>query len=110
GAEPHTTRIFEATHSSSSSNNSVRMAQFQKGDMSPELKPDVLALINEICAEYKDDDGIASNLKKRLDSKFTPTWQVTVGRNYASYVTHEKSTFGYFQNGPFAILVYKAGL
>uniref|UniRef100_A0A1I8FDC9 H15 domain-containing protein n=1 Tax=Macrostomum lignano TaxID=282301 RepID=A0A1I8FDC9_9PLAT len=57
------------------------MAQFQKGDMSPELKPDVLALINEICAEYKDDDGIASNLKKRLDSKFTPP---------GSYVTHEK--------------------
>uniref|UniRef100_A0A1I8G6H5 Dynein light chain n=1 Tax=Macrostomum lignano TaxID=282301 RepID=A0A1I8G6H5_9PLAT len=83
---------------------------WQKGDMSDELRQAVVEIVNEICSESKDDDSIASNLKKKLDAQLSPTWQVTVGRNFASHVTHEKGTFGYYQYGPYAILMYKAGL
>ncbi|PAA81955.1 hypothetical protein BOX15_Mlig029553g1, partial [Macrostomum lignano] len=56
---------------------------WQKGDMSDELRQAVVEIVNEICSESKDDDSIASNLKKKLDAQLSPTWQVTVGRNFA---------------------------
>lgn len=50
---------------------------------------------------------IAGSIKKQLDVKYGNTWHVVVGKNFGSYVTHEKGHFMYYYVGPLAFLVFK---
>jgi dynein light chain LC8-type len=39
---------------------------------------------------------IAGIIKKELDQKFGEGWYVIVGKNFGTYVTHEKGSFMHF--------------
>ncbi len=43
------------------------------------------------------EECIVTNIKEKFDTKYNPSWHVTIGRNYGSYVTHEY--FIYFKLG-----------
>ncbi|KFZ56511.1 Dynein light chain 1, cytoplasmic, partial [Antrostomus carolinensis] len=40
--------------------------------------------------KYNIEEDIAPYIKKERDKKYKPTWHCIVGRNFGSYVTHEK--------------------
>jgi len=52
---------------------------------------------------------VAGHLKKWLDDTYEPYWHVIFGRNFGTYVVHEKSRFLYFYIEKDAFLMYKAG-
>ena len=52
---------------------------------------------------------IAKGLKKEFDTKFHPTWQCIVGKNFGSDVGFEEKHMIYFYLGSTAILLWKAG-
>lgn len=83
--------------------------------MSPPDMPDymldyVIARAKELLesASGSDSQAIATDLKRELDQKWQPCWHVTVGKNFASYVVHQKRRFVYFVIGKTAFLIYKA--
>lgn len=57
--------------------------------------------------EFTLEREVAASLKHQLDAKYGNTWHVIVGKNFGSYVTHEKGHFIYFYIGPLAFLVFK---
>lgn len=86
-----------------------RMVTIKNKDMSDDMAEDALALSKEAVAKYAMEKDIAKHLKSTFDTRYGPTWQCIVGRNYGSYVTHETQNFIYFYIDKLAILLYKMG-
>ena len=77
-------------------------------DISDELKQKIfeisLAAVNN---NNQLEREMAQEIKRALDTQVGPTWHVVVGKNFGSYVTHEKGYFVYFYIGQLALLVFK---
>lgn len=71
------------------------------------MKDDIFAISLEATNKFELERDIAGSIKKQLDLKYDTTWHVIVGKNFGSYVTHEKGHFVYFYIGPLAYLVFK---
>mmetsp|Transcript_98459 Transcript_98459/g.175378 ORF Transcript_98459/g.175378 Transcript_98459/m.175378 type:complete len:92 (+) Transcript_98459:86-361(+) len=56
---------------------------------------------------YNLEKDIASHLKQCFEQEYTPTWHCMVGRNFSSFVTHEKSCYCYFYIGQMGVLLFK---
>ncbi|GIX66161.1 dynein light chain 1, putative [Babesia caballi] len=78
-------------------------------DMDEPTQKFALELAAEAIEKFKIEKEIASHIKKEFDKRFEPTWHCVVGRNFGSYVTHEKNCFIYFYIGNVAILLFKNG-
>ncbi|CAI4038281.1 SMKI04G6225 [Saccharomyces mikatae IFO 1815] len=89
----------------SGENNSTPIVK--ASDMTDELKEDILTISKDALDKYQLERDIAEKIKKPLDVKYGNTWHVIVGKNFGSYVTHEKGHFIYFYIGPLAFLVFK---
>ena len=57
----------------------------------------------------QDYEALAKNLKKDFDTKFHPTWQCIVGKNFGSDIGFYEKHMIYFYVGATAILLWKAG-
>ncbi|KEP64937.1 UNVERIFIED_CONTAM: dynein light chain type 1, putative [Hammondia hammondi] len=65
----------------------------------------------QLMDEFNPDKNalqIAETLKKELDAKWGLFWHVTVGKNFGSYVVHQKRRFVYFTIAQVSFLIYKA--
>ncbi|KAK2197211.1 bifunctional Dynein light chain [Babesia duncani] len=78
-------------------------------DMDDATREFAIELTNEALEKFKVEKDIAAYIKKEFDRRFEPTWHCIVGRNFGSYVTHEKGCFIYFYIGSTAILLFKNG-
>lgn len=67
----------------------------------------MFALSSEAIEKCHLERDIAAFIKKQMDVKHGKTWHVIVGKNFGSYVTHEKGHFIYYYVGPLAFLVFK---
>lgn len=76
-------------------------------NQSDELKTEIFDISLKALEEFKLEREIAGVIKKHLDIKHGSTWHVIVGKNFGSYVTHEKGHFMYYYIGPLAFLVFK---
>ncbi|CCE62874.1 hypothetical protein TPHA_0D02370 [Tetrapisispora phaffii CBS 4417] len=76
-------------------------------DINDDMKDEIFKISTEAFNEFKVERDIAGSIKKQLDTKFGNTWHVIVGKNFGSYVTHEKGHFIYFYIGSTALLVFK---
>ncbi|CCD26336.1 dynein light chain NDAI_0H01620 [Naumovozyma dairenensis CBS 421] len=76
-------------------------------DISDELKDEILNISQDAIENNELERDIASSIKKQLDTRYGTTWNVIVGKNFGSYVTHEKGHFLYFYIGPLAFLIFK---
>ena len=54
-------------------------------------------------------EAMAKSLKREFDSKFHPTWQCVVGKNFGSDIGYFDKHMIYFYIGNIAILLWKAG-
>ncbi|KAJ2740394.1 Dynein light chain 1, cytoplasmic [Coemansia sp. BCRC 34301] len=78
-------------------------------DMADTMRDAITELAVKAFKEYKFEKDIASAIKRDCDKQFGPTWQVIVGRNFGSFVTHEVGRFIYFYVGYMAVLLFKSG-
>ncbi|XP_063963215.1 dynein light chain 1, cytoplasmic-like [Lytechinus pictus] len=81
----------------------------KNADMSDEDQEDAISVAQEAFEKFTVEKDIAAHIKKEFDKTHEPTWHCIVGRNYGSYVTHEKGGFIYFYIGQKAILLFKSG-
>lgn len=71
------------------------------------MRDEIFEIASKAVETHQLEREIAGVLKKELDVKHGNTWHVIVGKNFGSYVTHEKGHFIYFYIGPLAFLVFK---
>ncbi|AET39147.1 dynein light chain Ecym_4067 [Eremothecium cymbalariae DBVPG len=76
-------------------------------DIPDELRNEIFEISVQAVDQFQLEREIAAYIKKDLDVKHGQTWHVIVGKNFGSYVTHEKGHFLYFYIGPLAFLVFK---
>ncbi|KAH3900337.1 dynein light chain SCDLUD_003311, partial [Saccharomycodes ludwigii] len=74
---------------------------------SDDLKDKVLQIAEEALDKHQLEREIAAYIKKKLDEEEGALWHVIVGKNFGSYVTHEKGYFIYFYINNLAFLVFK---
>ncbi|KAK0569753.1 Dynein light chain [Tilletia horrida] len=77
-------------------------------DMTEEMQQSVIEIAGAALAQFSVEKDVAAHVKRTLDSQFGPTWHAVVGKNYGSYVTHERRHFIYFYLGPIAFLLWRA--
>merc|ERR1712054_30660 len=82
----------------------------------PQEMPDIMAKFvidttEQSFAEHTDFDRdggtIATEIRKALEEKYEPCWQVVLGRNFGSHVTYQSNHFINFQRGQVNVLVMK---
>ena len=56
-----------------------------------------------LCGEKE----VAAHIKKVFDEKYKPTWHCLVGRNFSSFVSHEKNSCCYFYLGQMGVMLWK---
>ena len=50
---------------------------------------------------------VAHHMKTVFEEKYQPTWHCLVGRNFSSFVTHEKNCCCYFYVGQMGVFLWK---
>merc|ERR1712216_988532 len=55
----------------------------------------------------KDGHQIATDIRKALEDKYEPCWQVVLGRNFGSHVTYQSNHFMNFYRGQVNVLIMK---
>ncbi len=88
--------------SASSSKAVVKMA-----DMENEMLEFAIAQATYAQENLLGDKEVARHLKQQFEDKYKPTWHCLVGRNFASYVTHEKASCCYFYIGQMGVMLWK---
>ncbi|XP_034099630.1 dynein light chain 1, cytoplasmic-like [Drosophila albomicans] len=78
-------------------------------EMSEEMQQNCVDCATQALEKYNIEKDIAQYLKKEFDKKYNPTWHCIVGRNFGSYVSHEKRHFIYFRLGQRVVLLFKSG-
>ncbi|KAE8212524.1 hypothetical protein CF327_g3832 [Tilletia walkeri] len=77
-------------------------------DMTEDMQKSVIEIAGAALAQFSVEKDVAAHVKRTLDTQFGPTWHAVVGKNYGSYVTHERRHFIYFYLGPMAFLLWRA--
>mgnify|MGYP001235690533 CR=1 FL=1 len=84
------------------------------GNLMPDdLLKSCITTTQKYLAEFPDfeKDGlqVAELIKKHLDTTWSPSWHVIIGKNFGSLCTHETKRFLYFYTGDKAVMIFKAG-
>ncbi|CAH8448652.1 unnamed protein product [Dicrocoelium dendriticum] len=86
-----------------------RKALIKSADMSEEMQQEAADCCGEALDRFTMEKDIAAFIKKEFDRIHGATWHCVVGKQFGSYVTHEKKHFIYFHIDDFAVLLYKSG-
>ena len=73
------------------------------------VKSLMLKSINEAYSSKADDKQIAEYIREKMEEREAGKWNVVVGRDFASHVSHMSKKYGYYQLGEQSILVWKSG-
>ncbi|CAJ0954092.1 unnamed protein product, partial [Mesorhabditis belari] len=87
-----------------------RDAVIKNSDMPEELQADAIELAQQALDRFKLEKEMAAFIKTEFDKRHYPSWQVVVGSNFGSYVTHETNRFTYFYIAHIAFMLYKTGI
>ncbi len=77
-------------------------------EMPDELKDSAVAVCKKALESGGGESEIAKRIKTEFDELHGPIWHCFVGRNYGSFVTHEKQRFIYIYMGNQAVLLFKS--
>ena len=56
---------------------------------------------------YSVEKDIAKHIKCQLDSLKGGVWHVVVGKEFGSYITHDRNCFIHFSIGDYSFLVFR---
>ncbi|EUB55666.1 Dynein light chain, cytoplasmic [Echinococcus granulosus] len=76
-------------------------------DMSEAQQKEAANVIAEALSIHYKEAQVAKMVKAYFDSKCGRAWQCIVGKHFASYVTHEVSTYLLVQVGNVSVMLYK---
>ena len=79
-------------------------------DMDEERQQVTLDLIQQMFDEHSKEETVANEIKKEMDKKYDPSWNVIVGKNFGSNViTMTKSyLFCSLHNDEVSVLIWKS--
>ncbi|CAG9565643.1 unnamed protein product [Danaus chrysippus] len=86
-----------------------RRVVIKKADMRRTMQQEAVDCAKQALEKFNIENDIAAFIKEEFDKKYNPKWHCIVGRNFGSYVTHERDCFIYFYVGPVAFLLFKDG-
>jgi dynein light chain LC8-type len=77
--------------------------------VSPDVEQDCVDCASYALFEKKltEQTAIAQFIKRELDRKYGSVWHVIVGRDFASYVSHDDRNFLYFFVGTCGFLLWR---
>lgn len=78
-------------------------------DMPHRMRDDAVIFTLEALEKYKVEQNIATYIKYRMDTVYTPQFHVVVGRSYGCKVTHEYHMCLLLEFHGLKILIFKAG-
>lgn len=78
-------------------------------DMTEEMKNEVIEISKLAIERSTTEKDIATVITDHFKANYGGTWHCIVGRNFASFVTFEKSYYIYLYIGQIAILLFKSG-
>lgn len=87
---------------------SLTRAVIKNVDMAEDMQKETVDIAVEALQAHQLEKDIAAKIKRDMDTKFTPTWHVVVGKNFGSFVTHETKHFIYFYVDKMAFLIWKS--
>ncbi|XP_954491.1 dynein light chain 1, putative [Theileria annulata] len=87
----------------------IEDAVIKNVDMDETTKAFALKVAFDAITKFEVEKDIAGHIKKEFDKTYEPTWHCIVGKNFGSFVTHEKHCFIYFYLGKMAFLIFKNG-
>lgn len=65
--------------------------------------------LNRAYNERTDDKQIAEFIREKLEERDPGKWNVIVGKDFASHVTHLAKKYGYWKLGEQNILIWQSG-
>uniref|UniRef100_A0A0G4HWC9 Dynein light chain n=1 Tax=Chromera velia CCMP2878 TaxID=1169474 RepID=A0A0G4HWC9_9ALVE len=89
--------------------NKYQKVVIKNQEMPDDLVKDVSEQAKQAFETCKCERDIADQLKEYLDKNHSPTWNVIVGAQFGSYVTHETKCYLYFSVANLSLLVWKCG-
>ena len=87
--------------------NLTSKAVVKMADMEPEMLEFAIAQAAYAQENLPGEKEVAHHLKQQFEDKYKPTWHCLVGRNFASYVSHEKACCCYFYVGQMGVMLWK---
>lgn len=82
-------------------------ATIKLSEMPKDMENYAVLCAQEGLVKVNNEQEVAALLKKEFDTKFGPTWNCFVGRNFGSFVTHEQNNYIYFYIGQMGVLLFK---
>lgn len=73
------------------------------------LKNTMFENITRAFGEMRDDREISKYIRERMEEKDPGKWNVIVGKDYATHVSHLANSYGYFKLGEYSVIVWKSG-
>ncbi|CAH8460167.1 unnamed protein product [Schistosoma rodhaini] len=84
-------------------------AVIDKSDMIPEMEEDAVYVAAMAMEKHNIDMHIASYIKHEFDRKYKATWNCIVGKNFGSFIHHDRGGFISFRLNSMNILLFKLG-
>jgi dynein light chain LC8-type len=57
---------------------------------------------------FKDEEEVATFMKKEFDLKYEPSWHVVVGQSFGAYLGHDIRKCAYFSIGCLFFVIFKS--
>jgi len=88
----------------------AKTIKVQVVDMEKDMQDQTEAQILQAFDDFSKEEKIAEEIKKFMDGKFAPSWNVIVGKNFGSHVvTMTKSyLFASLHNDEISVLIWKS--
>jgi len=86
----------------------VGSATIKLSDMPKDKENFAILCAQEGLTKAYTEQEVASFIKNEFESKYGPTWNCFVGRNFGSFVTHEQNNYIYFYIGQMGIMMFKS--
>ena len=85
------------------------MIRIKNIDMAPDMKKSAIDCAKQAIDKYEIEKDIADFIRDEFDRIYNPTWHCIVGRQFASYVSHDTKHFIFFYIGQIGILLFRSG-
>lgn len=86
----------------------VSSATIKLSEMTKDMENFAFYCALEGLTKKSNEQEIAGFIRKEFETRYGPTWNCFVGRNFGSYVTHEENQYIYFYVGQMGVLLFKS--
>jgi hypothetical protein len=78
-------------------------------DLSKQLKDEIMRILNHAFENNKSEKAMAELIRSRLEEKDEGKWNVILGKDFGTHVSHKSGKYGLFQMGELNVLLWQTG-